>query len=301
MKNFYVKTFLILLMFILYSKCRVEAEEKQAVAKKYKLAVGAIFKNEARYLKEWIEYHKLVGVDHFYLYNNNSKDRYFEVLEPYIKQGLVTLTQWPDNLGYLKEEKIFLWSLSTQVIAYEHDIKCHYQKEAKWLVFIDVNEFLVPPSADNLTEILEKYEDYPGVTLASDFYDAYKIQMFPRRKLLIETTELISPPYQNPDKGVAKTIFQPELSHGFTWPPYTPKLIGLKEAVKLRKPEMRINYYANKNAGLFYFGKTRLNIDTRSLSEYEVSELLESGYEIEDQEPAIYRFIPEVCERMGFN
>ena len=40
--------------------------------KKYNVAVCAIFKNEAPYLKEWIEFNHLVGVEHFYLYNNNS-------------------------------------------------------------------------------------------------------------------------------------------------------------------------------------------------------------------------------------
>lgn len=38
------------------------------------LAVCVIIKNEARYLAEWIVYHQLVGVDHFYIYDNNSED-----------------------------------------------------------------------------------------------------------------------------------------------------------------------------------------------------------------------------------
>jgi len=32
-----------------------------------------------------------VGVEHFYLYNHLSKDEYAEVLEPYIKEGIVEL------------------------------------------------------------------------------------------------------------------------------------------------------------------------------------------------------------------
>ena len=38
--------------------------------KKYTVAVCAIFKNESVFLKEWLEYHLLIGVEHFYLYNN---------------------------------------------------------------------------------------------------------------------------------------------------------------------------------------------------------------------------------------
>ena len=62
---------------------------------KYRLSLCLIFKNEAPFLKEWIDYHTIVGVDHFYLYNNNSDDNYKEVLEPYIRQGIVTLIEWP--------------------------------------------------------------------------------------------------------------------------------------------------------------------------------------------------------------
>ena len=38
--------------------------------KKYFLAICAIFKNEGKFLKEWLNYYLLAGVEHFYLYNN---------------------------------------------------------------------------------------------------------------------------------------------------------------------------------------------------------------------------------------
>ena len=41
---------------------------------KYSVSLCLIFKNEAPFLKEWLDYHLTVGVDHFYLYNNNSDD-----------------------------------------------------------------------------------------------------------------------------------------------------------------------------------------------------------------------------------
>ena len=32
---------------------------------KYQVSICAIFKDEAPYIKEWIEFHKIVGVEHF--------------------------------------------------------------------------------------------------------------------------------------------------------------------------------------------------------------------------------------------
>ena len=38
---------------------------KQKFDKKYYVSVCAIFKNEGKYLREWIEYHLTAGVEHF--------------------------------------------------------------------------------------------------------------------------------------------------------------------------------------------------------------------------------------------
>ncbi len=59
------------------------------------LAVAAIFRNEAPYLAEWIEFHRLVGVEKFYLFNNLSADEYLTVLQPYIDDDIVELIEWP--------------------------------------------------------------------------------------------------------------------------------------------------------------------------------------------------------------
>lgn len=61
----------------------------------YYLAFVAIFRNEAAYIPEWLEYHLLVGVDKFFLYDNDSDDHPEGVLCPYIRDGLVNFTRWP--------------------------------------------------------------------------------------------------------------------------------------------------------------------------------------------------------------
>ena len=71
----------------------------------YGLVICAIFKNEVPYMREWIEYHLHVGVEHFYLYNNNSTDGYLDVLQPYVEKGVVTLTEWPETPGQITAYK----------------------------------------------------------------------------------------------------------------------------------------------------------------------------------------------------
>ena len=55
-----------------------------------RLAVVALVRNEARWLPEWIAYHALpvVGVDHFFLYDNGSHDELHQVTAPLVASGL---------------------------------------------------------------------------------------------------------------------------------------------------------------------------------------------------------------------
>ena len=46
------------------------------------LAACTIYRDDADYLPEWIEFHRLVGVERFFLYDNGSTDDHLEVLAP---------------------------------------------------------------------------------------------------------------------------------------------------------------------------------------------------------------------------
>ncbi|HSW87029.1 MAG TPA: glycosyltransferase family 92 protein [Rhabdochlamydiaceae bacterium] len=269
--------------------------------KKYNVSICAIFKNEAKYLKEWIEYHRLIGVDHFYLYNLSSTDQFMEVLSPYIKNHILTLVHWPDFIGCQDEEYAFKWALGTQIPAYEHAAHFLAVKETTWLVFLNVDEFLVCPQTKNLKETLEKYDTHPGITLSCDFFDA-STDTFPKRQLLIETLELTKPPKQSVHKKIAKTIFKPDLCKGFIWPPYECLFKSNETAVSVKKWELRINHYTNRNEGFFFAkAKEKLPIDNRMLDEELISELLALDYAIEDQDRVIYQFIPEMLKKMGYD
>ena len=112
------------------------------------LAICAIFKDEAAYLREWVEFHQLMGVERFYLYNNNSSDRYLDALEQHIASGAVVLHEWPRQHAQLQ--------------VYEHCLKTHGE-ETDWLAFIDVDEFLFSPKARPLPDVLADYAAHPGV------------------------------------------------------------------------------------------------------------------------------------------
>ncbi len=116
------------------------------------LAVCAIFKNEGRYIEEWLDFHLAQGVEHFYLYDNGSTDDGLRRLAPYITRGLVTLIDWP-----------IAWTDRAQYRAY-NDCVTKVKDRVHWLAFIDIDEFLFSRSGD-LLPTLNQYDQYPGVVV----------------------------------------------------------------------------------------------------------------------------------------
>ena len=116
--------------------------------KLYNLALGAIFKNEAPYLEEWINHHLNRGVDHIYLINDYSNDEYASVLEPYIKQKYITLfNNNLNNFKYGRQAQIYnLYFLNLR-------------EAVHWFGIIDIDEYLWSPKVKNLNLILNPLKE----------------------------------------------------------------------------------------------------------------------------------------------
>ena len=117
------------------------------------LSICAIYRDEADYLAEWIEFHRLVGVERFFLYNNFSEDHHREVLAPYVEDGIVSVRDWPVLDGRVG-----------QIPAYNDCIRWH-RYDSRWIAFIDLDEFLFSPTGQPLPEVLADYEEWPAVAL----------------------------------------------------------------------------------------------------------------------------------------
>lgn len=112
------------------------------------VSICAMFKNEAPYLKEWIDYHLGIGVDHFYLYDDQSEDNWREILKPYFEKKLVTIKS-------IKSED------NKKKIVYEDFLKTH-KNETFWCAFIDLDEFITIRK-DNVFQVMKNYEKLPAV------------------------------------------------------------------------------------------------------------------------------------------
>lgn len=168
----------------------------------YELSIAAIFNNEGRFLKEWIEFHKTVGVEHFYLYNNRSNDNFADVLKPYVEEGTVELIEWPHKSRNTRE-----WN-DVQCNAFMDAVK-RAKGVSRWLALIDIDEFIFTTDKTLLPDFLSSYRKYGGLAVNWQCYGTSDIARLPDDRFLIEML-VMKAPVHIADNCHVKSIVQPK-------------------------------------------------------------------------------------------
>jgi len=275
-------------------------------AAQYNLSICAIFKNEAPYFKEWIEFHKLQGVEHFFLYNNNSEDDYLMVLQPYIDSGEVTLRQWP---GEFKNNKSLDWT-RIQAGAYTDCIQTS-STVTNWLAVIDIDEFLFCPDGQDLPTFLIDYEEYGGVCVNWRLFGTSHLETIPSDLLMIEALTYCSSPLLPRNKTV-KCIIQPRYvkkakrAHDFQFIDNYFSITADGEKVssvrsKSRSDDkIRINHYWTRTEK--YFRETKIERRKKIFSrETEKKLWTKANSYNECIDTAILQFVPALREILGYD
>lgn len=176
------------------------------------IAIVAIYRNEAHYIEEWIAYHRLIGVEKFFLYDNDTTDDTNARLRPHVESGLVEIMPWPH----------FLSHTNTQAAAYAHAIS-RLAGRYDWLSMIDIDEFLVPVRGERLPEILKDYAAFPSVLLHWYMFGPSGHRTRPEAGVIASYTRRQKTPQEGSraDAAAAKRTFktkylvQPQLARQF--------------------------------------------------------------------------------------
>lgn len=268
------------------------------------IAVCAVFKNEANYIKEWIEYHRLVGVSHFYLYNNCSEDDYQIILKPYIKKGVVELFDVPFDSSVFRDGA--LTHNKVQVKCYNHALKLA-RKRNKWLAIIDLDEFICPVKKTNLKKVLKNYEYAGGLVVYWQIYGTSNIWELGPKKLMIES--LLHREPNNGGNGMFKSIVRPEfaeckdphtcnyLHNSFAVTEDHGKFSHTPNYAVLPVDIIRINHYTYRTLSFYHLvKKPRLNQwEFRPSQELEQS--IHDTYNAE-YDPVMLKFAKKLKKRM---
>ncbi|MEM9303168.1 MAG: glycosyltransferase family 2 protein [Pseudomonadota bacterium] len=112
----------------------------------FKVAICAVFKDENRYVREWLEYHASIGIDYFLMYDNMSAVPLAETISDYIDAGVATVIDLPGT------------HKGRQTEAYAQAIE--RLGDFEWAAFIDIDEFVVLlEEATDIKAYLKRYDD----------------------------------------------------------------------------------------------------------------------------------------------
>jgi hypothetical protein len=170
------------------------------------LSLCLICKDENDYLPEWLDYHILMGVERFYIYDNESQVSLRESLADYIELGWVIVMD--------------IQGRGMQLHAYDHCLQT-FGAQTKWMGFIDTDEFLVPKTSLDLKELLREYEAYGGLAVSSLFFGSSGHKIRPNEGQIAGYTKSINVAFKEFElvKSIVRpdVVFLPNSPHDFLY------------------------------------------------------------------------------------
>ncbi|XP_062105547.1 glycosyltransferase family 92 protein RCOM_0530710-like isoform X2 [Humulus lupulus] len=121
-------------------------ESEPSTRKVHEMCVCTMVRNQARFLKEWVMYHSVIGVQRWFIYDNNSNDDLDRVIESlYAHNYNITRHVWP-------------W-VKTQEAGFAH-CAVRARDTCEWVGFIDVDEFIHLPTDLLLHDVLTNQTEH---------------------------------------------------------------------------------------------------------------------------------------------
>ena len=112
--------------------------------KPLKVCICTLGKNENRYIREFVQYYKEIGVDKIFLYDNNNinDEKFEEIISDYLNKKLVKIFNWRGKH-------------KAQFHIYK-DCYFKYNKIFDWFIFYDIDEYIYLKNYSNIKEFLKE-------------------------------------------------------------------------------------------------------------------------------------------------
>jgi len=110
-----------------------------------RVGICTIQRNRGKWLKEWVAFHHVVGITHFYIYLHKCTDN---------SKAIIAELQKSFNIQCFEVNEA---TIRPQLIAYQHAYET-FGHEIDWMAFIDGDEFLFPSTANTLVDVLQEYQ-----------------------------------------------------------------------------------------------------------------------------------------------
>ena len=108
-------------------------------------ALCAIMKNEGPYILEWVAFHRIIGFNEIFIYDNDSTDNTCDLLASLGRAGIVNSIAWPSVGG-----------VAPQTAAYADVLP---RVKSEWVCFIDADEFVNLKQDNSIQVFLRRFSE----------------------------------------------------------------------------------------------------------------------------------------------
>lgn len=161
--------------------------------KAHEMCICTMVRNQARSLKEWVVYHSKLGVEQWFIYDNNSEDDTASMVESLSDTGYnITRHVWP-------------W-IKTQEAGFAH-CALRARHSCEWVGFIDVDEFFHLPSGLYLKDVLRnesRPENVAELRVSCYSFGPSGLKKAPKQGVMVGYTCRVTAPERH------KSIVRPE-------------------------------------------------------------------------------------------
>jgi hypothetical protein len=153
-----------------------------------KTAIFVIIKDEQNYLDEWLDYHLNLGIDEIFLYEDYGSLSHSIITEKYddrVHLNSIDILFNSDD----PSKNVINTGERTQIQLFDYVPK-FYKNKFDWILFIDIDEFLILKQP--LHQLLEEYDDKPGILLKWKWYGANGHIKKPEGKVMDNYTKSVT-------------------------------------------------------------------------------------------------------------
>ena len=225
------------------------------------LTMCTMLKDADEFIPDWIAFHRYVGVDHIFIYDNQVEElsKLRTTVANDIKSGFVTVIPWAhkesDCKNYLEVQ-----------IAHENDCLWRNRHATKWMIKTDVDEYVQPmnPKKPRITDYLDNplYDRLGAVRLQNWFFGRPNLSEPMGGKSLVQRNVWRAEEPTVPNAAHDKNILRPINVHYFKI--HAMKLGG--NAVTIDPwTELRLAHFRGDNPRKRHFGLPDFSVEDTSI------------------------------------
>ena len=122
------------------------------------LTLVSMFRNESKYIREWLCYYHLIGVENFIIFLHKNIDNSIDII---------------NNLNF--KDKIEIISIEEENnigINFQNNIlkKAIELANTEWVVYLDIDEFLYLQNYSDINKFLLEYRDIGGIAIYQNIF-----------------------------------------------------------------------------------------------------------------------------------